>query len=83
MDYEYLFSRRLHEELKNMIKGMVYCKVINDTLVVVISTREGVQFEWLLENFAHKLILGLINPEMVAHVVARKYRMHVLDTFMY
>lgn len=83
MDYEYLFSKAVHEGLKGRIKGHIFCKVINDTFVVLISTREGIEFEYALENFAYKLILGLINPGGVVNVITSKYKCHLMNVFMY
>lgn len=39
-EYEYLFSKSLHEALKEKIKASIFCKVIDDVLIVDITTKK-------------------------------------------
>lgn len=53
-EYEYLFSNTLHEKLKEKIKGKIFCKVIDDILIVDIDTRENIDFGYTVSDFAEK-----------------------------
>ena len=83
MDYEYLFSKSLFEELKGKIKATIYCKVIDNVLVVDITTKEGIDFGYAVTNFAEKLQLKKISKESIVEEVVAKYRRKVLNTFFY
>lgn len=83
MEYEYLFSKSVYEELKSIVKGHVFCKVVNDTLLVSISTREGIEFRYTIENFSYKLLMGMLNPVSVCLQVQKKYKDFIVHRFMY
>ena len=83
MEYEYLFSKNLFEELKGKIKATIYCKVIDDVLVVDITTKEGIDFGYAVTNFADKLRLKEISKESIIEEVLAKYKRKILNTFFY
>ena len=83
MDYEYLFSKSLYETLKTVIKGKVFVKVIGDQLVVQITTREGINYERCVSDFAHKLILGQISSTTEAYIILKEYKECVNRHFFY
>ena len=83
MEYEYLFSKSLFEQLKTKVKGQVFCKVINDILVVSISTKEGTDYGYTLPNFASKLSYDGLAAETLADVITKEYRKEVLKKFFY
>lgn len=81
MEYELLFAKSVYGELKDKVKGMVFCKVINDVLVVKIKTKEeGLNYEYYLRDFARKLMLGLSYQD-VAYEVSKEYKHYVLTRF--
>ena len=83
MEYEYLFSKNLHEKLKETIKASIFCKVIDDVLVVDITTKEGIDFGYAVRDFSEKLQLGQITQESVVEEIVGKYRRKILNTFFY
>lgn len=83
MEYEYLFTKGLHEKLKEKIKGKIFCKVIEDVLVISIDTKEDVSYNTIVKDFADKLRANEISADSVADDVVKKFRRIVLDTFFY
>lgn len=83
MEYEYLFSKSLHEKLKEKIKGKIFCKVIDNTLVVNIETREGISHGMFIDDFAERLRSGLLHHEWIADMLVKEYRAKVLERFFY
>lgn len=83
MEYEYLFTKTLHEKLKERIKGKVFCKVIDDTLVIDIETREGINYGLLISNFAERIQIGEMTHDSVIEKVIKEYKKKVLSTFFY
>lgn len=83
MEYEYLFTKTLHEGLKERIKGRIFCKVINDILVIDIDTKEGINYGSTIGNFAEKLQRGELTQEKLVDEVVKEYKKKVLSTFFY
>ena len=83
MEYEQLFSRNLHAELKEKIKGSVFTKVIEDTLVVTIITKEEINYTYVCANFAEKMHTGQITHESVIHDICTNFKTKVMNTFFY
>lgn len=83
MEYEYLFTKGLHEKLKAKIKGKVFCKVINNILVVDITTKEGLSYGYTLENFTEKLQHGELDSDKLSAEITQMYRKAVLDRFFF
>lgn len=83
MEYEYLFTKTLHEKLKERIKGKVFCKVIDDTLVIDIETREGINYGLLISNFVERIQIGEMTHDGVIEKVIKEYKKKVLSTFFY
>lgn len=53
-DYNYIFSSKLHEQLKEKVHGGIFCKVIDDTLKVKII-HDGYEFTKYFNNFSEKI----------------------------
>lgn len=83
MEYEYLFSKSLHETLKGKIKASIFCKVVDDVLVVDITTKEGIDFGYACTNFSEKLQLGKITQEAIVEEICAKYKKKIVNTFFY
>lgn len=82
-EYEYLFSKSLHEALKEKIKASIFCKVIDDVLVVDITTKEDIDFGYALTNFGEKLQLGQITQEGIVEEICAKFKKKIVNTFFY
>lgn len=83
MEYEFLFTKSLHEKLKERIKGHIFCKVIDDTLVVNIDTREGVDYGLCISDFANRIRLKEISQETLIDDIVKNYKKKVLEIFFY
>ena len=83
VDYEYLFSTNLHQKLKEIVKGKVFCAIKDDHLYVSIETKEIGKYEYMLNSsFADDLIHGQILTDNVVDVVVREYRSYVIQHFL-
>ena len=83
VDYEYLFATNLHQKLKEIVKGKVFCVIKDDHLYVSIETKEIGKYEYTINNsFADDLIHGQISTDNVAEVVVRDYRNYVIRQFL-
>ena len=83
VDYEYLFATNLHQKLKEIVKGKVFCAIKNDHLYVSIETKEIGKYEYTLNSsFADDLIHGQISTDNVVEVVVREYRSYVIQHFL-
>lgn len=83
MEYEYLFTKNLHESLKGKIKGKIFCKVIDDILIIDISTKEDIDYGCTIQDFAEKMRTGEITHEIIVEQVVKEYKRKVLNTFFY
>lgn len=83
VDYEYLFATNLHQKLKEIVKGKVFCAIKDDHLYVSIETKEIGKYEYMLNSsFADDLIHGRISTDNVIEVVVREYRSYVIQHFL-
>lgn len=83
VDYEYLFATNLHQKLKEIVKGKVFCAIKDDHLYVSIETKEIGKYEYTLNSsFANDLIHGRISTDNVVEVVVREYRSYVIQHFL-
>ena len=83
VDYEYLFATNLHQKLKEIVKGKVFCAIKDDHLYVSIETKEIGKYEYTLNSsFADDLIHGKISTDNVVEVVVREYRSYVIQHFL-
>jgi hypothetical protein len=82
-EYEYLFSKSLHEKLKETIKASIFCKVIDDILIVDITTKEGIDFGYACTNFSEKLQLKQITQESIVDEICGKFKKKIVNTFFY
>ena len=83
VDYEYLFATNLHQKLKEIVKGKVFCAIKDDHLYVSIETKEIGKYEYMLNSsFADDLIHGQISTDNVVEVVVREYRNYVIQHFL-
>ena len=83
VDYEYLFATNLHQKLKEIVKGKVFCAIKDDHLYVSIETKEIGKYEYMLNSsFADDLIHGQISTDNVVDIVTREYRSYVIQHFL-
>lgn len=83
MEYEYLYTKGLYEKLKEKIKGRVFCKVIDNVLIVDIHTRENIDFGYTVIDFAEKMRTGQITQGSIVEEICVKFKKKVVNTFFY
>lgn len=84
-NYRYLFTKALHSELKDRVKGRVYCKVDRfDILKVSIQMdEENYPYEFFdmhIEDFTIKVLHGFSVQEAV-YIVMKNYRRYINDKY--
>ena len=81
--YASLFATNLHQKLKEIVKGKVFCAIKNDHLYVSIETKEIGKYEYTMNNsFSDDLINGRILTDNVVDIVAREYRSYIMQHFL-
>ena len=76
-DYEYLFSKQLHEKLKDRVKGKVWVKIYHDELHVKITNcNEVSKYEFVMNNLSNDILNGL-SSEYLVYVILKDYKIHV------
>lgn len=80
-DYEYLFSKQLHEKLKEKIKGKVWVKVYNNDLHVKITTSEcESKYEYVEEDLSTQILDGFGTDYFMCRIL-KGYRTFINDIF--
>ena len=76
-DYEYLFSKQLHEKLKDKVKGKVWVKIYHDELHVKITNYNEVsKYEFVMNNLSNNILNGL-SSEYLVYAILKDYKIHV------
>ena len=77
MELSVVFRQKLHEKLKERIKGKIFCKVIEDTLYVRIYM-DDLYFETSFDNFTLRVFYGLSTDYVLCEVL-RKYEKFLMN----
>lgn len=81
-DYEYQFCVRLHELLKEQVKGKVYTTIKDDVLHVEIHYKD-LKFEIAFEYFSDRYFNYNLTPEDMACGVIYEYKYFIIDRYFY
>lgn len=79
-DFEYLFSTELHRKLKEKIIGGIWVKVYHNELHVKITGHDGIEYEFVRENF-NKRILNGYSSDYVVYEIVKEYKAFILDNY--
>lgn len=71
-DYNFIFSSRVHEELKEKVNGGIFCRVIEDALVVKIIN-DDLRFQIKFNEFSDKVSNGWSVTHAV-HEIMKSYK---------
>lgn len=77
-----VFARQVRERLQPLIKGHVYCYVINDVLYVDIHSLNGYYFRYKEDNIAYKILFGM-SSEIVARAAYKKYDRYIKNLYFF
>lgn len=80
-DYEFLFSKNLHEKLKEKIIGKVWVKCYHDELHVKIIPGRGLEFEFTMDDFQNRILNGL-SSDYIVYDVLREYKSYIFSEFL-
>ena len=84
LDYEYIFSKSLHEKLKTRIKGRIYvCVTKQNELRVEIDNFKDINYVFLTDNSFSNLILNGYSTEQAMREVIIDYKRYVLEKTFY
>ena len=76
-----IFSRSLHEQLKNRINASIYVRVSGDELFVKIS-RLGVNWDTAYPNLLHQIVTNKSSKDFADEIV-KLYKKEVLHRYFY
>lgn len=81
-DYGYIFSKDLHEKLKEKIHAGVFVRSTNDDELEILIVRksEDFTFKVVIENFSDKLLYGY-SIDYAAYQVLAKYRKFIFNRY--
>ena len=79
---EKTFRNALKRELTRRIKGQISVHIIDDTLIVDVVDGVFNFWRYTIENLAVQLSVGL-SSKIVADVITKQYKKHVLDIYFY
>ncbi len=81
-DYGYVFSKTLHQKLKEKIYAGVHVKSTDDDKLEIIIARdsEGLLFKMEVDNFSDRLLHGYSTDYAVYEVLTR-YRKFILNRY--
>lgn len=79
-DYEYVFCRKLHNKLKELVIGSVWTEVVEDTLKISITTIGDIKFETSIDNFAERFLNGY-SSEYAAYEIKSEFRSYLLKRY--
>lgn len=71
-DYKFIFTSKLHADLKEKVHGGVFCRVIDDRLTVGIDN-DDLHFGIRFENFSEKIANGWTVTH-AAYEVMKEYK---------
>ena len=77
-----VFARQVRERLQPLIKGHVYCYVINDVLYVDIHSLNGYCFRYNEDNIAYKILCGMVS-ETVSRTAHKKYEKYIKNLYFF
>lgn len=77
---EQIFSANLKEAIQQSIKGRVSVHVVNDTLIVDITTSHHTDFRFLEANISIKINRGLTSEYLSARIL-QAYRKFIINKF--
>ena len=80
-DYEYLFTRTLHQKLKEKIIGKIFVTVNHDDeLRVEIESFGDFTFRTKLDNFSDRILNGL-TTDYVAYDIVKQYKSFIAKKY--
>ena len=83
VDYEYIFAMNLHEKLKQLVIGWIFCEIDrNDRLHVVIKTKRGdFEFETYVNDISDKIVNGY-TTDYATYEIMQKYKRFITNRFI-
>lgn len=81
-DYGYIFSKALHEKLKEKVHAGVFVRSTNDDKLEILIVRksEDLTFKVVIENFSDRILYGY-STDYAAYEVLAKYRKFIFNRY--
>jgi hypothetical protein len=77
-----IFKNALKKQLSRQVKGIVSVHIVNNILIVDINSLDGCSFHYTINNIAVQLSVGL-SSKIVADVIVKKYKEHILKYYFH
>lgn len=82
MEYEYIFSKALHESLKDKIFGHIFCDVSRNDVLRVIIESNGIEWRCSFNHFSERVTNGL-RSDLLACEIAKEFKKFINHKFFY
>lgn len=79
---EKIFIDALKKQLRNKIKGCISVHINQDTLIVDIRKNDKTPWRYTISKLAVQINIGL-SSRIVADVITKQYKTHILKTYFY
>ena len=79
---EKVFAQALKDQLRRKIRGVISVHVIEDTLIVDVHRGYNPTWRYTIANIAVQLSVGL-SSRIVADVIVKAYKTHILKTYFH
>lgn len=80
-EYEYLFTKALHEKLKEKIVGKIFVRAVaRDRVIIKIDSFGDLTFTMFLENFSEKILNGY-SSDYACYEIVKEYKKVVLERY--
>lgn len=81
-DYGYVFSKALHEKLKEKIYAGIFVRSTNDDSleIIIARTGENLVFEMEIQDFANKILHGY-SAEYAVYEIMAKYKKFIFNRY--
>lgn len=80
-EYEYLFTKALHEKLKEKIVGRIFIRAVTgDRVYVRIDSFGDLKFTMFLDDFSEKIKSGY-SSDYACYEILKQYKKVVLERY--
>lgn len=81
-EHEEIFTKAVWTKLKGLVRGHVFCKIVDDTLQVSIKCCDNV-WRTNVENMSERIISGKITGESCAFDIFKSYKKEMKKKLMH
>lgn len=81
-DYGYVFSKALHERLKEKVRAGIFVRsTIDDNLeITIVRSGEDLKFQMTINGLSDKMLHGY-SADYAAHEILEKYKRFIINKY--